>query len=367
MACVLALAGIGLVMVLSASYFWARRRAGISSATHLFQRQALYVGGSLLIMLITSSIPLRWIKKSVIPLYLGSLALLVLVLLPGVGESFHGSSRWIRLGPIGYQPSELAKISVILSVAYYAWAYPECTRTLFQGYLPLCALIGGPCLLVLLEPDLGTGMFLLGLGLSVGLAGGLRLVHLIPSLLLTLPPTAFLMWARFSHFRQRLLVFLNPGSDPLGTGHQIRQSLIALGSGSTYGVGLGGGRQKLFFLPQQHSDFIFSVIGEEAGFAGALLVILLYMGLAWFGLRIAMNSRDRFGKLAAAGITICISLQAIINMAVATAVFPTKGLPLPLISYGGSSMVTTFFMVGLLLAINGQTASDRNQEAAERM
>jgi cell division protein FtsW len=229
----------------------------------------------------------------------------------------------------------------------------------------ICAIVALPSALVLIEPDLGTGMFLVGLGFMVALAGGLRLMHLVPTIVAFIPPLMGLFWYRFDHFRERISVFLNPGSDPLGTGHQIRQSLIAIGSGGQYGAGLGLSRQKLFYLPQPNSDFIFSIIAEETGFAGCLLIILLYMGIVWFGFQIARRARDRFGSFVATGITLCITIQALLNIAVATAVFPTKGLPLPLVSKGGSSLVVTVIMVGVLLAIHN-SGTDEISKTSER-
>lgn len=355
-------------MLLSTSYFWATRRQGLTNPLLMLQNQTMYLLSSFVLLILISQVPLRWIKKTTWVAYAGSILFLSLVFLSGIGVDYHGSNRWIQLAGFGFQPSELAKMTVILGVSWYAAMYPDRIGNFTDGFLMICGIVALPAGLVLIEPDLGTGMFLVGLGFMVALAAGLRLMHLIPSLLAMIPPLMGLFWYRFDHFRERITVFLEPGTDPLGTGHQIRQSLIAIGSGGQYGVGLGLSRQKLFYLPQPNSDFIFSIIAEETGFAGSLLIILLYMGIVWFGFQIARQAKDRFGSYVATGITLCISIQALLNIAVATAVFPTKGLPLPLVSKGGSSLLMTVLMVGVLLAIHNSgteeisEATDQPQE-----
>ncbi len=359
--CVVALSAFGLVMLFSSSYFWALQRQGISDPFLLMRNQTLHLLSSFILLLLVSQMPIRWMRQMTWPVYLGTLLLLSLVFVPGIGVDYHGSNRWIVLGGIGMQPSECAKLSVIFAVSWFASGYSDHMDTFGAGFLPVTGLIAMPSVLVILEPDLGTGAFLIGLGFMVAIVAGLRLIHLIPSVLAAVPGLLGLFWYRFEHFRERIQVFLNPGSDPLGTGHQIRQSLIAIGSGGTYGVGPGLSEQKLFFLPQPNSDFIFSIIAEETGFAGCVLVIVLYVGVVWFGFQIARGARDRFGRYAAAGITLCISIQAILNIAVATALFPTKGLPLPFISKGGSSIMIMAVMVGILLAVhNGSTEPIRD-------
>lgn len=361
--CVLALAAFGLIMLLSTSYFWAARRQGLANPLMMIQNQTMYLLSSFVLLILVSQVPVRWIKKTTWLAYAASIILLSLVFVSGIGVDFHGSNRWVQLAGFTFQPSEFAKLSIILGVAWYAATYPDRMGNFTNGFLVIGGIVAVQSAMVLVEPDLGTGMFLVGLGFMVALAGGLRLTHFVPSILASIPPLMGLFWYRFDHFQERIEVFMNPGSDPLGTGHQIRQSLIAIGSGGQYGVGLGLSRQKLFYLPQPNSDFIFSIIAEETGFAGSLFIILLYMGIVWFGFQIARRAKDRFGKLVATGITLCISIQALLNIAVATALFPTKGLPLPLVSKGGSSLVITVIMVGILLAIHNSGAESINEEA----
>jgi cell division protein FtsW len=363
--CVLALAAFGLIMLLSTSYFWAARRQGLTNPLLMIQNQTMYLLSSFVLLILVSQVPVRWIKKTTWLAYAAGIVLLTLVFVPGIGVDYHGSHRWIQLAGFTFQPSEFAKLSITLAVSWYAATYTERIGNFTDGFLMICAIVALPSALVLIEPDLGTGMFLVGLGFMVALAGGLRLMHLVPTIVAFIPPLMGLFWYRFDHFRERISVFLNPGSDPLGTGHQIRQSLIAIGSGGQYGAGLGLSRQKLFYLPQPNSDFIFSIIAEETGFAGCLLIILLYMGIVWFGFQIARRARDRFGSFVATGITLCITIQALLNIAVATAVFPTKGLPLPLVSKGGSSLVVTVIMVGVLLAIHN-SGTDEISKTSER-
>ncbi len=358
--CVLALLLVGLVFVYSASYVWALAEDQISDGQYIFRRQFLYVLVSLLLMVVASHVPVRFWRKGALPLYMISIVLLGLVLVPGIGTEFHGARRWIRMGGIGFQPSELAKLSVILITAWYATGDTR-IQTFVYGFLGSVILVCLPAALIMLEPDLGTGVFVWGLGMLVALAGGMRLTYFVPASVVTLPSIAAVLWVHFAHFRERIMVFLNPGSDPLGTGHQIRQSLIALGSGGLFGRGIGRSVQKLFFLPQQKSDFIFSVIGEEVGFLGTSVLVLLFLGIGLFGLQIADEARSRFGRLLAIGITVCVCLQAALNMAVATASMPTKGMPLPFVSFGGSSMVVSALMMGLLIAVHREEHPERNR------
>lgn len=215
----------------------------------------------------------------------------------------------------------------------------------------MMAAVGALAALVVVEPDFGTALFVVLLGGVLAVAGGVRWLHLAPPLALGVPVMAFFVWQKFDHVRDRIAVFLDPSLDPLGKGHQVRQSLIALGSGGVLGRGLGAGRQKLFFLPENFTDFILSLVGEEMGLAGTLLVLTCFLAFLLASVSIARRARNASGALVALGVGVMVSLQGFINIAVVTASVPTKGISLPFVSYGGSSLVAMMIGLGLLLNV----------------
>lgn len=345
---VAALLAIGITMVLSTSYLHAQER--FSDGTYFFRRQLVATGVGLVALLISALVPYTVYRRFAYPLLALSLVLLVLVLVPGVGLSRGGARRWLSLGGFTFQPTELSKLSLVLYLAHSLAKKGEKVRTFAVGVLPHLV-VGGLFLgLIYLEPDLGTPL-ILGLVLCLVLfVAGARLKHLLIMGLLALPGVAFLVIGAEYRLR-RLLIFLDPWSDPAQSGFQIIQSYIAFGSGQLWGRGLGQSRQKLFYLPEAHTDFIFSVIGEELGLLGALGIVVLFGFVVARGLYVAARVGDPFGEYLAFGITTLIALQALVHMGVAMGLMPTKGLVLPFISYGGSAMVANLTAAGMLLSV----------------
>lgn len=276
--------------------------------------------------------------------------LLILVLIPGIGYQVSGARRWLRMGFITFQPTELLKLTLIVYVASYLNRKPGMVAQFFRGVLPSFTVIGVYLTLVVMQPDFGT-MVLIALTLLLMIfVGGAKPGHILFSLLGFCVIGASLVLSQ-SYRLRRIFAFLDPWGDRLDSGFQIVQSYLAMGTGGWFGVGLGDSRQKMFFLPDSHTDFIFSILAEELGVIGVWMTIGVFACFLWRGFRIARFAREDFGRYLAFGITSLIALQVVLNMAVVMGMIPTKGLPLPFISYGGSSLVSTLFMVGVLLNI----------------
>jgi cell division protein FtsW len=283
-----------------------------------------------------------------------TLFLLVLVLIPGIGHSVLGARRWLGTGPVFGQPAELAKLTFIVYLAYKIeqWG-PQRLRQWSEGVVPLVAVFAVLLVLVTLERDVSTALIIGLTFLVILFVAGTRIPHMAALVVMT--SSAFLLLIRAEPYRwQRMVSFLNPWQDPLGSGYQTVQALIALGSGGPFGVGLGHSIQKYLWLPEAHTDFIFAIIGEELGIFGTVFTVLLFTLFAYRGYRIALRAPDRFGMLAATGITSWIAFQAIINVAAVTGTLPITGIPLPFISAGGSSLAASLTGVGVLLAISRQ-------------
>jgi len=338
----------GVVMVFSASAIVSHEKFDTS---YLFLiKQLIWTVMGISLMLALARFDYNKLQKFSRPLMVFSLTLLVLVLLIDSGEI----KRWLKFGIVSFQPSEMAKLCLILYVADALDRKGSKLRDFKKGLLPILILTAMFLILVYAEPDLGTA-FILGLViLTMLFMGGVRLSHLLSLVLLSLP---FLYFAIFhvGYRRERILTFINPWADAQKIGYQIVQALLALGSGGFLGKGLGASRAKLFFLPEPYTDFIFSIIGEELGFLGASLIVFLFVFIAWRGLRIATRAPNQFGNLLAAGITFLITFQAVLNISIVTACLPTKGITLPFLSYGGSSLVFSLMGVGILLNISRQT------------
>ena len=344
----LALLSLGIVMVFSASSVTAYHELG--DAYHYLKRQSLWAAIGLVALVICMNIDYHLWLRLAGPLIVVSIVALAVVLVPGIGITISGSRRWLGAGPVRVQPSEFAKLSVVIFLAAYLSTSPDRVKSVVRGIFVPLILVGMCAVLVLREPDLGT---------SIGMAATAWLMLLIaggsPGWLVGLAamtaPVIYL-YARHDPVRiRRLTSFLDPWADPLDSGFHIIQSLLALGSGGLVGTGLGLSRQKFYYLPEQHTDFIFAIIGEELGFLGAALVVFLYAIFAWRGFRASLNAPDSFGSLLAAGITIMVALQAAMNIAVVTGSMPITGITLPLISSGGSSLVPMLAGVGMLLNI----------------
>lgn len=288
----------------------------------------------------------RWAK----PLMGIVLLLLLAVLVPGLGHKVSGARRWFRVGFFSIQPSEIAQLSVILYLADVLTRKREQIENFFQGVLPALVVLGITIGLILVEPDLGTSVATAVVALLLLCIAGVRGRVLLPILLSAVPLLITLVLLKPYRIR-RVLAYLNPWADPEGAGFQLIQSLVALGSGGLFGLGLGESRQKLFYLPAAHTDFIFSVIGEELGFVGATVVLILFGLLLWYGIRISLQASDNFGGLTGLGIMFLFALEMLIHIGVTTASIPTKGLPLPFISYGGSALIVNLASIAVLLNV----------------
>ncbi|MBI3097174.1 MAG: putative lipid II flippase FtsW [Planctomycetes bacterium] len=347
------LTALGLVLIFSSSYLVAA--LGHSGNGYLFvERQAAWLLLALPVAWLAAKVDYRRLRRYDGALLCLAYGCLAIVLVPVIGSQYNGARRWIRFGALGFQPTEFAKLAVIFFLASFAARDPERLRDFRRGFLPALAALGAACALIALEPDIGSAAFLAGVGLTLLLVAGLRARHLLPLVLLVGPlAVAWVVW-RHPHVRERLLTFLDPSADPLGGGHQITQALIALGAGGPIGTGLGAGTQKWFFLPERHTDFIFAVAGEELGFFGALALLALFALFVVAGRAALRRAPDLFGSLLAFGLVWMIGLQAAMNVAVVTALVPTKGIPLPFLSYGGSPLFFTLIGVALLVNVARQ-------------
>lgn len=348
----LALLGLGVVMVGSASVSIADRQMG--EPLYYLIRQAMYVGLGLGLAYVAMRIPLHVWERSGPIFLIGGVLLLLLVLVPGFGRNVNGSTRWLDIGPVSLQVSEMVKLALIIYLGGYLLRHGEAVRTTVSGFLRPLSVVGLLGLLCLMEPDFGAAVVMTATAMGMLFLGGVRLwlfgLLLIPAFSLA----AFL--AISSPYRlERLTAFMNPWADPFNSGFQLTQALIAFGRGEWFGVGLGGSIQKLFYLPEAHTDFLFAVMAEELGLVGGVVVILLFALLVWraFSIgRAADKAGEVFGTHVAYGIGLWLGFQTFINIGVNMGVLPTKGLTLPLMSYGGSSILASCLAVALLLRVD---------------
>ncbi len=359
---VIVLLSIGLVMLFSATAVACEKSPRIQDAGHFLKRQLVWTLLGLGAMALAARVrPDAWARWR-IPILGATVVLLALVFVPGVGATLNAARRWIRVGGFFFQPSEFAKIGIAVFVAGFAAAHPDRLKRFFAGLLPAVASVAAVCGLILVEPDVGTSLFIaMVMGLTLMVAG-VRWTHVLPLLVGAGGLAGYFALAKTAHVSTRIEAFLHPERDPLGSGHQIIQSLLALGAGGWTGEGLGRGTAKLYFLPESHSDFILPVIGEELGFAGTGAILVLYFALGLVGYRIMRRAPDRFGFLLSFAVTTYIILQAAVNVAVVTASMPTKGIPLPFISAGGSSVVLTLVGVGMLIGVSNAAERGPCQE-----
>lgn len=340
---------IGIVMIYSASSVY----AGETYKDQFFflkrHLSFLLIGG--LLAFFVMGIDYKSLQRFAKPVLLISFILLVLVLVPGIGREVSGARRWFRFKFLSFQPSELANLAVIIYISDFIARKGEVIKQFLKGFLPPICILGLIAVLILIQPDLGTTMAISIVVFIMLFVAGVRGTYLL-SLILAALPALYMLIFSVPYRKARILAFLNPWLDPRGTGFQIIQSQVALGSGGIFGVGLGHSRQKLFYLPAAHTDFIFSIIGEELGLLGTLSVIVLFMIFIKQGLKIIKNAPDKFGYFLALGLVLMISLKAIINIGVSCGLLPTKGLPLPFISYGGSSFIFDMISVGILINIS---------------
>lgn len=347
-AATLLLVFIGLVMVFSASAVMAKERYG--SAYFFLVRQVVWAVVGILVMIVAMNVNYKRYKHPAIVFSLLGLTSLLLISVFLLDRS-HNTHRWIHVAGFSFQPSEMAKPAIILFLAYFletrTQSMSDWRNTLLPAIVPTIFFLG----LVVLEPDLGTAIACAAITVSIFYVAGLNMRYLGSAVAASLVPLYFLIF-HVAYRRNRILAFLDPYSDPQGRGFHIIQSLIAVSTGGIAGVGLMEGKQKLFYLPEPHTDFIFAVTAEELGLLGALVIVTLFSVFLWRGIRTALQTQDMFGRFLAIGITSMVVLQAFINISVVLGMMPTKGIPLPFISYGGSSLFITLACVGVLLNVS---------------
>lgn len=343
------LLSIGVVMIYSVTSIYAAETVG--DGLFFFKRQLLFILIGILLMASFMSFNYRKLQAIARPLVFLSLALLILVLIPGIGKEVSGARRWFRLLGLSFQPSELSQLIIIIYIADFLSRKKRSMDNFFRGLFPPLVILGATSFLILLQPDLGTAFTLSFIGVLMLFVGGANLKHV--GILLALSAVLFYVLVLSEPYRRvRILAFLNPWADPQGTGFQIIQAQYALGSGGLFGVGLGLSKGKLFYLPAAHTDFIFSIIGEELGLLGTLTIVWLYIVLFVQSFKVMRFCREDFGRYLVMGITFLLGLKAVINISVNLGLLPTKGLPLPFISYGGTSLILDMVKVALILNVS---------------
>lgn len=326
--------------------------------TYYLKRQFIYVLIGALALFAGYKIEYSVYKKYSVALLGSALVLLLAVFVPVVGRSAGGAARWIDLGLFSFQPSEVVKIAIILYLADALARRGDKIRSFWKGLAPLLCVVGFFCALIMMQPDLGTVILIFMTSTAMMFLAGARISHLLA----LVPPAVLgvLALSFASPYRwRRIIAFLDPWKDPLGAGYHIIQSMIAIGSGGFFGFGLGNSRQKFLSLPEQYTDFIFSIVCEELGLIGAVFLIALFIFFISRAIRVCRFAPDSFSRLISGGLTGYIGLQALINMGVATGSLPTTGIPLPFISYGGTSLVITLFAVGIILNISTYQRQER--------
>ena len=338
----------GVLMIYSASYIWAEYKYG--DALKYVKNQGLFLIVGIVLMIIISKIDYKiYLKKSNLIL-ISCLILLILVLIPGIGTVRNGSRSWFGIGSFGIQPSEFTKLGLLIFVSKYL-AYSEKATKSFKGILPILGILMLVFGLIMLQPDFGTGTIIVMSIIGLLFVGGVDFKYFIRLGIVGVIGIVGLILAA-PYRLSRILSFLNPWSDPLGSGFQIIQSLYAIGPGGLFGFGIGNSRQKHFFLPEPQTDFIFSIISEELGFLGCLIIITLFVIICYNGFKISRNCNDLFGKYLSFGIIFQIGFQACLNLMVVVGLIPVTGVTLPFLSYGGSSLLITLCSIGIVLNIS---------------
>ncbi|RLB91522.1 MAG: putative lipid II flippase FtsW [Deltaproteobacteria bacterium] len=354
---VLLLSGIGIVMVYSAS-------SSISMDNHntvfyYMKKQAIFMGISLCVMFVAASFPYKLYKSISYIILFTAIAMLVAVLFPSLNIKAGGACRWLNLGGFTFQPAEFAKLALIIFLGYSLSKKQDMVKQFFVGFVPHAFIFLIFACLIIIQPDFGTVVVLGMIAWGMMFVAGVKITHLLSPTPLLVPVLYFWIY-KVDYRLERIMSFLNPWEDPLNTGYQITNSLKAFGAGGIFGKGIGLGMQKMHYLPEPHTDFIFSIIGEELGLLGVLLVLFLYLILLLKGIRIAKTSKTIFGAITATGLTIYIGVQVIINTGVTLGVLPTKGLTLPFISYGGTSLVINMAAMGILMNIGASRDNEKN-------
>ncbi len=342
---VLILLAIGLVMVLSASGIMAEQSYG--DKYYFFKRQLLFACAGGVALWCGACLPRQWIYRLHYPALLCALLLLLITLSP-LTPTINGAKRWIRFGFISIQPMEFVKIALALYLAYFMSAKHELIKTFSRGVIPPFAVTGLFCFLLLLQPDFGSAVVIACILFFMCVAGGTRFIYIFLSLALACAGAIALAIAEPYRMR-RLLAFMDPFQDASNTGYQLVQSLLAIGSGSFFGVGIGASKQKMFYLPEAHNDFIMAVLAEEMGFIGITIVMILFSLLFWRCYRIIMSQSDIRDRFIVFALTIVLIMGTVLNLAVVMGMAPPKGVPMPLLSYGGSNLFATMLCLGLIL------------------
>jgi cell division protein FtsW len=351
--CVASLLALGLVMLYSSSMVMVDKHTHSEIGAHMLQMQVIWCVLGFVACVVVAVLDYELLKKFAVPVFIGALVLAGLVFIPHIGMQFNGAHRWIRLPGATFQPSEIVKIALIIMLAWYGDRSQRKINTVKRGILIPGIIIAAALGLIFIEPDRGTTILLAAVSGTMLMVAGVRWLHVIPPMLAA--GAALVYSLMHDSMRSgRISAWLHPEAHASGAALQAEQAKIAMGSGGLTGLGLGDGRQKLGFLPEIHSDFIFANIGEELGLVATLLVVFAFLLIAICGLYIAFRSRDQFGCLLAVGVTSLISYQAIINIGVVTSLLPNKGLALPFISAGGSSLLAMLIGVGILLSVARQ-------------
>jgi len=339
----------GVVMVYSASSVMAAKK--FHDGFFFLKRQSLYALMGFAGMAVLMHVDYHVWKKWAVPLFLTCFFLMLVVFIPGIGGTAKGASRWIRLPGFNFQPSELAKVALIIYMAYSLEKRQEKLKQFMSGFFPYLLILGVFIAVLLAQHDMGAALTMFMVAIVMLFAAGTKVQYILGMGLVALPGVVFLVVTKAYRMR-RITAFLDPWQDPTDAGFQIIQSWLALATGGVIGQGLGEGKQKLFYLPEAHTDFILSVLGEEMGFVGVIVIASMFLLLVQRSIRVAIAAEDNFGRFLAFGIAVLLGLEAFTNMAVVTGLFPTKGLALPFLSYGGSSLIISLCAVGILLNVS---------------
>lgn len=356
--CILLLLSLSVVLIASASMGVAQARFGDS--LFILRRWLVYIPIGLAVMWLLSRIDVNWWRAFTLPPLLLALACMVLVLIPGLGTELNGARRWFSFLGLTVQPVEWLKPVIILYVAHYLAAFPDRLARFATGLAPMLFVVGIAVVLLLLQPDFGNAALLVSVCLGMWFVGGVPLRHLLGLVAVTIPLGLVMLVAEPYRLR-RLFSFVDPWADPLGSGYQLLQSMFAFGVGGVEGVGLGQGVQKLFYLPEPFTDFIAAVLAEELGLGGILALIAVFAVILWRGFRLSYGASDDFSRLLVLGCTLCLGLSFAVNLGAATGMLPTKGMPMPLVSYGGSALINASILLGLTLSVHRHQAGNRRQ------
>jgi len=345
---VLLLVGLSVVMVASASLGISEVRYG--DPMHIVRRWAVYMPIGIVLMWAVSRIDVSWWQAAALPMLAVMGLLMILVFVPDLGREINGARRWFSLFGMTVQPVEIMKPVILIYMAHYMANFPERLAHFSSGLAPMLVVLGVMDVLLLVQPDFGSAVLLSTVCMCMWFVGGVPMRHLLATAGVAVPLGAVVMVSEPYRW-QRLTSFIDPWADPLGSGYQLIQSMIAYGSGGLYGAGLGQGVQKLFYLPEPFTDFVSAVLAEELGLVGVMGLLVVFMLLLWRGMRLAYLAEHSFSRLLSLGCVMLLGLSFIINMGAAMGMLPTKGMPMPILSYGGSALIGSFFLLGLLFSI----------------